>query len=142
MKDNPRARFRDFVALNIEAHKILPEAEERSLIGDGISKFKLDGGQARGVVAVVAGESDQLLASEISRNMLNVLHQLIGARRAVDKKRFDQGVTILKALVKGHIGDDAARAWLKRLVEQNDLKVRGSGLFRRKRWFRKIKAAA
>jgi hypothetical protein len=139
MSADSRTRFRDFVELNIEAHKILPEAEERSLIGDGISKFELDGGQARGVVAVVANQSDQILASEVSRNMLNVLHQLAGERRAVNKRAFNQGVTILKALVKGHIADDAARAWVKRLVVDSGLKVRGRGLFRRRRWFNKIK---
>ena len=44
------------------------------------------------------------------------------------------------ALVKGQITEPAARVWLKRLIEDSDLTVRGRGLFRSKRWFRKIKA--
>ncbi len=140
MSDDIRARFRDFVELHMEPHKILPEDNERSLISEGISKFALDGPQARGVVAVVASQSDQILASDVSRHMLNVLHQLAGKRGAIDKRRFEKGVVILTALVKGQITEPAARAWLKRLIEDSDLRVRGRGLFRSRRWFRKIKA--
>jgi hypothetical protein len=140
MSDDVRARFRDFVALHLEATKILPEDAERRLIGDGISKFELDGEQARGVVAVLAAQSGQLLESEVSRSMLNVLRQLAGRRGMIDKRRFDRGVVILTALAKGHVTEPAARAWQKRLIENSDLRVRGRGLFRSKRWFRKIKA--
>ena len=139
MSDDVRARFRDFVELHMEAYKILPEDNERSLIGEGISKFELDGPTARGVVAVVANQSGQLLESDVSRHMLNVLHGLAGKRGAIDKRRFEKGVVILTALVKGQITEPAARAWLKRLIEDSDLKVRGRGLFRSKRWFRRIK---
>jgi hypothetical protein len=140
MSDDARGRFRDYVELHMEPYKILPEDNERSLIGDGISKFELDGPQARGVVAVAASQSDQLLESDVSRHMLNVLHQLAGKRGRIDKRRFEKGVIILIALVKGQITEPAARVWLKRLIEDSDLTVRGRGLFRSKRWFRKIKA--
>ena len=142
MSSNRGARFRDFVALNLQAHKVLPETDERDLIGNGIAAFKLDGAQARGMVAVMAGEGDRILASDVSRSMLNVLHQLGGKRGAIGKRQFDKAVVILKALVKGHITDAHARAWVKRLVEQGEFKIRGRGLFRRRRWFRKIKPVA
>lgn len=139
MKDDGQKRFRDFVTLNLEPHKILYESEERRLIGEGICQFDLDGEQARGIVAVLSDQSDQILESDVSRNMLHVLHQLAG-RRGVSKRVFKQAAAILKALTKGQISDPAARAWLKRLVEENQLPVRGRGLFRRTRWFRKIRA--
>jgi hypothetical protein len=142
MSDDTRARFRDFVELNMAAHRIFTEAAERSLIGDGISRFDLDGEQARGVVASVVRQSDQMLESEISRNMLNIMHELAGKRGALSKRRFEQAVAILKALVRGQVTDERARSWLKRLVEESDLTVRGSGFFRRKRWFRRIKMVA
>jgi|SRR5579871_2349831 len=140
MSDEARARFRDFALLKMEAYKILPEDDERDLIGSGITSFELDGEQARGVVAMVAGQCDQILESDVSRHMMNVLHAIGGKRHSIGKKQFDQAVAILKGLVKGQITDPQARAWVKRLVEESDLKVRGRGIFRRKRWFRKIKA--
>jgi hypothetical protein len=124
----------------MEPYRILPEDSERTLIGDGISKFKLDGPQARGVIAVVAGQTGQLLQSDVSRHMLNVLHQLTGKRGAVSKRQFDKSVVILIAMVKGQLSERAARAWMKRLIENADLRVRRGGWFFSRRWFRKIKA--
>jgi hypothetical protein len=141
MSDDVRARFRDYVELHLEARKILPEDSERALIGEGISKFELDGPQARGVVKVVASQADQLLASDVSRHMLNVLHQLAGQRRRISRRQFEKAVVILIAMVKGHIGEAEARVWLKRLIEDSDLTPGRSGLFRSRRWFRKIKLA-
>ena len=140
MSDDVRARFRDYVELHMEARKILPEDSERALIGEGISKFELDGPQARGVVAVVASQSDQLLASDVSRHMLNVLHPLAGRRARINRRQFEKAVVILIAMVKGHIGEAEARLWLKRLIEDSDLTAGRSGLFRSRRWFRKIRA--
>jgi hypothetical protein len=139
MSDDVRARFRDFVELHMEPHAILPEESERTLISEGISRFKLDGTQARGVVSVAATQSGQLLESDVSRNMLNVLRQLAGKRGAIDKRRFDKAVVVLTALVKGQIAEPDARLWVKRIVEGCDLTVRGRWLIRSKRWFRKIK---
>jgi predicted AlkP superfamily phosphohydrolase/phosphomutase len=124
----------------MEPHKILAEDHERTLVGEGISRFNLDGEHARGVVAVAASRSGQLLASDASRSIRNVLHQLAGRRGAVSKRQFDKAVVILTAMVKGQITEPEARAWVKRVVEHSDLRVRGRGLFRSKRWFRKIKA--
>jgi hypothetical protein len=138
MNDDAQKRFRDFVILNLEPQKILSASEERHLIGEGISQFELDGEQARGIVAVLSDQADRILESDVSRHILDVLHQLAG-RRAISKRVFKQAVAILKALTKGQISDAAAKAWLKRLVEENQLPVRGRGLFRRMRWFRKIR---
>jgi hypothetical protein len=140
MSDDVRARFRDYVELHMEARKILPEESERELIGEGISKFELDGPQARGVVAVVARQSDQLLASDVSRHMLNVLHQFAGKRARIYKKQFEKAVAILIAMVKGHISEAEARLWLKRLIQDSDLTPGRSGLFWNRRWFRRIRA--
>lgn len=140
MSDDLRARFRDYVELHLEARKILPEDRERELVGDGISKFALDGTQARGVVKVVANQSDQLLASDVSRHMLNVLHQLAGKSNAVSKKKFERAVVILIAMVKGHISEAEARLWLKRLIQESDLTPGRGGFFRTRRWFRRIRA--
>src|SRR6185437_70259 len=142
MNPDARARFRDLVALHLEAHKIFPEIEERKLIAHGISDFELEGDQARGQIAALAAQCDCILESQVSRSMLNVLHEISGKGGAISKRRFERALVILKALVKGRIEDAAARAWLKRIVESGELKVRGGGLFRRKRWFRKIKAVA
>jgi len=139
MSNDAMARFRDYVELNMEPHKILPEDNERGLISDGISRFELDGPQARGVVAVAASHSGQMLESEVSRHMRNVIHQFAGRRHSISKRKFEKAVKILIAMVDGQITEPAARAWLKRLIENSDVKVRGRGLFRRRRWFRKIK---
>ena len=133
-------RFRDFVELHMASEKILSEDTERSLIGEGITKFELDGEQARGLFIVTAIKSGQLMETDVSRHMLNVLRQLAGPRGVIDKRRFQKAVVILMALTKGLISEPAARAWVKRLIEGCDLRVRGRGLFRSRRWFRKIKA--
>jgi hypothetical protein len=142
MAHNEEDRYRDFVTLRLEADKVLSATDERDLIGDGIAKFKLNAERARGILAAVARLSCQVIEREVARAALNVLRELAGKRGAIDRRRFDQGVVVLKGLAEGQIDDAYARSWLKRIVEQSDLTVRGSGLFRRKRWFRKIRMIA
>lgn len=142
MGNDVEDRYRDFVALRLEADKVLSAEDERALIGDGIARFQLNAERARGIVAVVAAMTCQVVERDVSRAALGVLRELAGKRGAIDRKRFEQGVKVLKGLADGQIDDAQARAWLKRIIEESDLTVRGSGLFRRKRWFRKIRAAA
>ena len=139
MSDDAKLRFRDYVDLNLTASKLLSTEQERSLIGDGIEKFKLPGDAARGVVAVAADHVSRIREREVSRSMLAIMREIAGKRRSIDKKRFALGVAILKALTDGELTDLQARAWLKRLILQGDFRIRGSGLLRRTRWFRKIK---
>ena len=139
MSEETRRRYRDYAGLRLEAHQILLEIEERDLIGDGIAKFDLDGDVARGIVSVIANENCQILGRDVSRNMLNIMTGLAGSKRAVSKAKFEQGVAILIGLTKGHIGEDRAKAWLKQIIQGSELKIRGSGLLRRRRWFNKIK---
>lgn len=141
MNNDARQRYRDYVVLWLEGRKILFEADERSLIGDGIAKFGLDGDQARGIVAVVGTEECKILERDVSRNMLNVMIGLAGKKGAVSKAKFAQGVEILRGMSKGQVSEAQARVWLKQVVEESALRVRGAGLFRRTAWFRKIKPA-
>jgi hypothetical protein len=139
MSGGDRERFRDFVALHLDSGKILTEERERSLIGEGIAKFKLEGDAARGIVAVTASTGCQVLERDLSRTMLAIMHGLAGKRAAIDKRRFAQGVVILQALTAGAMTEAQARGWLKRLIEKAEFKIRRSGLLRRRRWFRRIK---
>jgi hypothetical protein len=142
MSDGDRERFRDFVTLHLDSGKILYEARERDLIGEGIAKFKLEGDAARGVVAVAAGAACQVLERDLARTMLAIMRALGGKRAAIDKRRFAQGVAILKALTNGELTDAQAAGWLKRLVQKADFRIRRSGLLRRRRWFRRIRIDA
>ena len=142
MDNEAEDRYRDFVALRLEAEKVLTLASERDLIGDGITKFHLNADRARGILAVAASQTCQVIERDVSRAALNVMRGLAGKRGAIDRKRFDLGAKVLKGLADGQIDDARARAWLKRIIEDSDLTVRGSGLFRRKRWFRKIRMVA
>ena len=142
MSDGDRERFRDFVVLHLAAGKLLTEERERDLVGEGIAKFKLPGDAARGIVAVAASEACRVLERDLARSMLAIMHELGGKRGAIDKRRFAQGVAMLKALTKGEFTDAEASAWLKRLIIEAEFKIRRSGLLRRRRWFRKIRLEA
>jgi hypothetical protein len=142
MNDEVEARYHDFVRLQLESGRLLRTADERALIREGITTFGLSGARARGILAVALHETGNPSERELSRHILHVLRELAGKRGAIDKKRFKQGVTVLKGLTAGGISPDEARIWLKRVVEDSDLKVGGSGLLWRTRWFRKIPSAA
>lgn len=142
MSDDARRRYRDYVALGLEGHKVVSESEERILLRHGIERFELDGDQARGIMAVVANEEHQILERDVSRNMLHIITGLAGRKGGVTKAKFTQGVAILLGMTKGQVSEARARAWLKQVIEDSALTVRGSGLLRRTRWFRKIKPVA
>jgi hypothetical protein len=139
VSSSDRERFRDFAALHFDTGKILYEERERELIGEGIAKFKLEGDAARGIVAVAAGAACLVLERDLSRTMLAIMVELAGKRRAIDKRRFAQGVAILKALTGGEMTEAQARGWLKRLIVKAEFRIRRSGLLRRRRWFRRIR---
>src|SRR5258708_19920770 len=124
MSGGDRERFRDFVALHLESGKLLTEARERDLIGEGIAKFKLEGDAARGIVAVAADAACQVVERELARSMLAIMRELAGKRAAIDKRRFAQGVAILKALSKGAFDDAKAAGWLKRLIMDAEFTIR------------------
>jgi hypothetical protein len=132
-------RFRDFVALHLDSGKILTEERERDLIGEGIAKFKLQGDAARGIVAVTASAGCLVVERDLARSMLAIMRELAGKRAAIDKRRFAQGVAILKALTNGEFTDAQAAAWLKRLVQRAEFRIRRRGLLRSRRWFRRIR---
>lgn len=142
MSDDARRRYRDYVALGLEGHEVVSESEERILLRHGIERFELDGDQARGIMAVVANEEHQILERDVSRNMLHIITGLAGRKGGVTKAKFTQGVAILLGMTKGQVSEARARAWLKQVIEDSALTVRGSGLLRRTRWFRKIKPVA
>lgn len=142
MSHAARQRFRDFVVLALTPGKLLTEAQERGLIGDGIARFELSGETARGIVAAAADGAGQIRERDVSRSMLAVLRELGGRRGRIDKRRFARGVALLRTLTAGQVSEADARIWVKRLVEQQGLRVRGSFFLRRKRWFRKIRTTS
>ena len=85
---------------------------------------------------ITAAFRDDLLAY-----LGGIMRELGGKRAAIDKRRFAQGVAMLKALSNCQLDDAAAAAWLKRLVVQEKFRIRRGGLWRRRRWFRRIKMA-
>lgn len=134
-------RFREFVDLHMRDGHVLSREAERDLIGDGIARFQLGGDHARAIVAAAAGEGGAARESELSRDMLAVMTAFGGKRGRIDKRSFEKGVVVLRALAGGNMPEAKARFWLKGLIADSDLTVKRRGLLRSRRWFNKIKAA-
>jgi hypothetical protein len=135
-------RFHDFVLVTLQGRRMLDEDEERALVADGIARFDLDATLARGTVSSVATAEAVVLAREVSRHMLDILQGLASKKGRVTRAEFRKGVSILRALTRGAVDEKKAKAWLKRVVTDSDIKPgRGGWLFTR-RWFRRIRMTA
>jgi hypothetical protein len=136
--DDSVRRFADLVKLNGIGRRLIDRAEERRLLEDAVTKFNLSLDEARGVLRSVAEDNSYVFESDSGKRIQQVLTRLAGRSGKVSRRQFLRVAQILRDISDNAISEPEAKRQLKRIMIENGMRPRRAGLFRSRRWYRRI----
>jgi hypothetical protein len=131
-------QFADLVELHVTTKGFLTHDAERTLLETGIRDFGLTLTDARGVLHASADRASVPVEREVERTLNQWLKAVGGKRRRVSREQFNQAAQVFGAQAQSELAPAEIRSRVKTLMEAQGLEPRRAGLFRSKRWYRKI----
>ena len=133
-----KERFRGFVALSGTDRHYLSKTEERRLLEQGISQFKLDPDVARGIVLDVAHANDLQLERDIDRRIVQVLKRDGGKRKKISRREFKRAAWLYNVLAGGVLTEEESKLRVKQVMEANKFRPKRGGLTYSRRWYNRV----
>lgn len=131
-----RSQFINFVKLHTYADGYIDQKEERKIleyaIGIGVALE-----EALAVLRDLAMQQGWVLERDAENRAKDVLAQFAASGGVVDKKEFEDAVTMFRNACKNKVNDPEARRRLKQMMLDNGWKAKEGGLFGSK-WFSQI----
>lgn len=135
------ARFGELVRLHTQGRQFLDREEERRLLEDGVTRYRLRLEEARGILRAAAAEAEMSLEHEVNASATQLLRTMADRRQRITRKDFDKVVAFYRARAGRNLTPADAQRRVKRLMEESDLKPARSGrILRTRRWYRQIAA--
>lgn len=139
MEGAEAARFGELVRLHVQGRRFLDREEERRLLEEGVTRYRLRLEEARGIVRAAAAEADLSLEHEVNASAAELLKTFADRRQRVARKDFDKAVAFYRARAGRNLTPADAQRRVKRLMEEAELKPARSGrILRTRRWYRQI----
>lgn len=139
MEGPDAARFGELVRLHTQGRRFLDREEERRLLEEGVTRYRLRLDEARGIVRSAAAEGDMSLEHEVNASAAQLLKTLADRRSRIARKDFDKAVAFYRARAGRSLTPVDAQRRVKRLMEESELKPARSGrIIRTRRWYRQI----
>jgi hypothetical protein len=136
-----RARFAEYVKLQMQNRRFLDRDQERKLLEDGLTRYGLSLDEATGLVRTAAEDSEVALEGELGVSARQLLKTLADRRNRVARPDFDRAVSFYRARAAGGVTQTDAQRRVKRLMEELDLQPKPTGrIIRSRRWYRVIEA--
>ena len=133
------ARFGELVRLHTQGRRFLDREEERRLLEEGVTRYRLRLDEARGIVRAAAAEEDISLEQEVNASSTQLLRTMADRRQRIARKDFDKVVAFYRARAGQNLAPIDAQRRVKRLMEEGDLRPARSGrIIRTRRWYRQI----
>lgn len=133
------ARFGELVRLHTQGRRFLDREEERRLLEEGVTRYRLRLDEARGIVRAAAAEEDISLEQEVNASSTQLLRTMADRRQRIARKDFDKVVAFYRARAGQNLTPIDAQRRVKRLMEEGDLRPARSGrIIRTRRWYRQI----
>jgi len=137
----PRARFQELVKLHVQGRSYLSREDERRLLEEGVTRYGLSLDEAAGALRAYAEQEETALDRELGRSTGLLLKTLADAKGRVARKDFAKAVAFWRARAGSQIPKLEAEKRVKRLMEEQELTARASGvLVPSRRWYRVIEA--
>lgn len=130
-------RFVEHIKLRALGDKYIDKAEEKEILSFAISE-NIEVSQARSALKSACQQLGFVLESYVEERGRRILIQSIKDEK-IDEKEFDSAVKEMLEVGKGKIGEAECRKRMKKVVLENNWKVR-DGLFRGGDWFEDIPA--
>ncbi|MBR0649436.1 hypothetical protein GXW78_07160 [Roseomonas terrae] len=139
MDGTDAGRFGELVRLHTQGRRFLNQEEERRLLEEGVTRYRLRLEEARGIVRAAAAEADMSLEHEVNASAAQLLKTLADRRQRIARKDFDKAVAFYRARSGRNLTPADAQRRVKRLMEEAELKPARSGrILRTRRWYRQI----
>jgi hypothetical protein len=139
MEGPDAARFGELVRLHTQGRRFLDREEERRLLEEGVTRYRLRLDEARGIVRAAAAEGDICLEQEVNASSTQLLRTMADRRQRIARKDFDKVVAFYRARAGQNLTPVDAQRRVKRLMEEGDLRPARSGrIIRTRRWYRQI----
>lgn len=133
------ARFGELVRLHTQGRRFLDREEERRLLEEGVTRYRLRLDEARGILRAAAAEEDMSLEHEVNASAAQLLRTLADRRQRVTRQDFDKAVAFYRARAGRNLPPVDAQRRVKRLMEEAELRPARSGrILRTRRWYRQI----
>jgi len=136
ISDAVRKQIVDYIMLQVYDDQYIDRQEERKILEMGIKKgLTVDDGLS--LIQQLASEKGLVIEREAEEKAQVVLEQFATNDGVVDKKEFENALSLFKKASKGKIPEPELKRRLKSMMQENDWKAKEGGLFGKK-WFSEI----
>lgn len=138
--DEGKKKYYDYVRIQAIEDNLISRADQKRILGKGITDFDLDFQEAHGIFLSVASERNIALASDADHHIETFLEQMV-KRGKISKAHFEDAVSIYKRLTKGRVPDLEIRKRVKELMMEHEWNPRRARLLPypgAARWYNKI----
>ncbi len=129
-------QFREYIALQAYDDKYIDRQEEKKILEVGV-KNNISVEESLAIIQKVASEKGYVLERDAEERAKEFLANAAANDGKVDKKEFEDAVTLFGKATKGKIREPEMKKRLKQMMEDNGWKAKEGGLFGSK-WYSAI----
>jgi len=134
-------QFAELVKLHMQGRRFLDQDREMKLLEEGVSRYNLTLADAQGALRSAAQEAGVASQSELDASTLQLIKTLSNRQGGLGRADFDKTAAFYRGRAGAAVTEEEARTRVKRLMQENDVQAKRSGLLvRTRRWFRAIEA--
>ncbi|MBM3492119.1 MAG: hypothetical protein FJX68_17095 [Alphaproteobacteria bacterium] len=137
--EEDRRKYAELIKLHAYNRNFITRDQEMKILEDGVSRFRINLDESRGILLSVTGANDIALENEVQRTAKQMLQNSAYPKKRIARRDFDQVVAYYRSRARGALSDEDVRKRVKGLADDLDLKPKRSGLIlRTRRWYRSI----
>ena len=129
-------QFREYIALQAYDDKYIDRQEEKKILEVGV-KNNISVEESLALIQKVAAEKGLVLERDAEERAKEFLENAAANDGKVDKKEFEDALTLFGKATKGKIREPEMKKRLKQMMEDNGWKAKEGGLFGSK-WYSAI----
>lgn len=131
-------RLRQLVRLRTQRNHILTTTDEDRLLEDAVTQLGLSLERARGIILSETGNGKVELETDLEETIADLLKSLAGSKKRLSRRDFEALAAFHSSRSKRPVVE--SRLAVKKIMEEEDIAPRRSGLMATTRWHRRIKA--
>ncbi len=136
MSDEMKRQLGEFVKLQVYDDKYIDRAEEKNILSEALKRnIPLD--EALTIIRQIAQTNGYVVERDVENQTKEVLEQFANNDGKIDKKEFEDAVSMYKKGSRGRVPEAEIRRRLKNVMIDQGWKAKEGGLFGSK-WFSEI----
>ena len=128
----------EYIKLVVASNKYIDKDNEWKIIDNTVFKIGIMPQDANIFLQGAANIDNFAVESQVERTLDNIVAGLRSRTKRISPKQFEFLTDAAVGLAQGEIERDDARELAKAACERANLRAAGTGLFRTRRWYRRI----